>query len=519
MKILKFFTVFLVSFFTVSCSKETLVSTSNIVSEEDSLISFSELLSRAVANEPSLRVFLKKEALLEYDNDYDVFYQWTKGEKVDGKRTFEEVLRAYDKDDILSSIVEATPLLTILIPDWSWVNENCFSVLNWNTDSPEVGVGFDKDGSHPVYYNGEVVTTLEEGSYPEFPVLIVKENERMVMRSGATKATDVTFDFADNAFNGIQTKGKGRVKETHNLPHEAAPTNYVSNSLLKGRVRYAFENGEKNTLLKHRDYIYYGMDATTSEGSINTDYTECIQKIKFTTSEIDGLYDESSSSQDYSFVSASYDRSNTGAKIRNFAFSEAEIKAKTWGEGNIELRISVAAGSETSTKILSIPFADAFTVTKVYDEREENWLGANMWRIYHIERDCLQPKWIECEDLNLFSWDLTKYPEAYFISVEEYDSSVTKETTMETTFTYATNFKYTSSKEKATKVGYEYGSSATIQKTETVRILYEEQSDQLGSFWVHYYDPVVVSQKTSTSEINIYSTGLVDFMIYPNYLK
>jgi len=64
MKILKFFTVFLVSFFTVSCSKETLVSTSNIVSEEDSLISFSELLSRAVANEPSLRVFLKKRSII-----------------------------------------------------------------------------------------------------------------------------------------------------------------------------------------------------------------------------------------------------------------------------------------------------------------------------------------------------------------------------------------------------------------------------------------------------------------------
>lgn len=76
-----FYAVLLLGFLAVSCTKEDLVApsdNSSQLSENEGLKDFAVILSRAVKNEPQLRDFLKEEALLEFDNDYDVFYPWTK---------------------------------------------------------------------------------------------------------------------------------------------------------------------------------------------------------------------------------------------------------------------------------------------------------------------------------------------------------------------------------------------------------------------------------------------------------
>lgn len=70
-----FYAVLLLGFLAVSCTKEDLVApsdNSSQLSENEGLKDFAVILSRAVKNEPQLRDFLKEEALLEFDNDYDV---------------------------------------------------------------------------------------------------------------------------------------------------------------------------------------------------------------------------------------------------------------------------------------------------------------------------------------------------------------------------------------------------------------------------------------------------------------
>lgn len=98
--------------------------------DSTSIEQFSILLSKAVYSEPSLRNFIKDEALQRKDYDFDVFYPWVKNELIDGERTFQEILEDYDTSNILPLVEMEHPLLTIFVPDWSWVNDDCFSVKN-----------------------------------------------------------------------------------------------------------------------------------------------------------------------------------------------------------------------------------------------------------------------------------------------------------------------------------------------------------------------------------------------------
>lgn len=126
MKRLSFFISILLTLF-LSCTKnENLLEKPQEVST--SLERFSILLSKAVYSEPSLRNFIKDEALKRKDYDFDVFYPLIKNEVIDGERTFQEILEEYDTSNILPLVEMEHPLLTIFVPDWSWVNDDCFSV-------------------------------------------------------------------------------------------------------------------------------------------------------------------------------------------------------------------------------------------------------------------------------------------------------------------------------------------------------------------------------------------------------
>lgn len=81
----------------LACSKEENQTNNNSgISINNAYQDFSLILSKAVSSEPALRLFLKNEAIKEFDKDYDVFYPWTKEKMVDCDHTFERILRKYD---------------------------------------------------------------------------------------------------------------------------------------------------------------------------------------------------------------------------------------------------------------------------------------------------------------------------------------------------------------------------------------------------------------------------------------
>ena len=86
----------------------------------DAQLKFAKLLSQAASSNVEVRSFLKKEALAQFDNDYDIFYPMIKDKKVFGDQSFRDVLLSYCKEaNELSEIEQSLPLLNIMIPDLS----------------------------------------------------------------------------------------------------------------------------------------------------------------------------------------------------------------------------------------------------------------------------------------------------------------------------------------------------------------------------------------------------------------
>ena len=163
---------------TVSCEKESAISIQEVCveSEFDAHKEFSIILSKALSENPQLRIFLKQEALEQFDRDYDVLYLRSKNELVDGKKTFAEILSEYDDKGYLDRIEADMPKLNILIPDWSWAEG--FSINNWDTTNNDVSVGYVIDGAKLQLYNGgKEEFVMEFGQLSEFPIVIINTNE------------------------------------------------------------------------------------------------------------------------------------------------------------------------------------------------------------------------------------------------------------------------------------------------------------------------------------------------------
>lgn len=92
-----------------SCSKEDYELTDCSTSELSTKEQFAELLSAVTSNSEELRCFLKKEALRQYDKDYDVFYPFVRDKIVCGEKTFRDCLLDYVDEKSLLKIENDNP--------------------------------------------------------------------------------------------------------------------------------------------------------------------------------------------------------------------------------------------------------------------------------------------------------------------------------------------------------------------------------------------------------------------------
>lgn len=92
-----------------SCSKEDYELTDCSTSELSTKEQFAELLSAAITNSEELRFFIKKEALRQYDKDYDVFYPFVRDRIVYEGKTFRDCLLDYVEEKSLLKIENNNP--------------------------------------------------------------------------------------------------------------------------------------------------------------------------------------------------------------------------------------------------------------------------------------------------------------------------------------------------------------------------------------------------------------------------
>ena len=475
---------------------------------------FAIVLSKAAFNEPALRSFIKEEALKQFDRDYDVFYPFVRTEIVDGKRTFEEILSEYDEHQILPSILSRIPLLTILVPDWSWFDERCFSVHSWNASDPKVMVAFDKeDDSHQLIFNGRNKNVIPYGCFIDTPILVLKNNERMV-EDVETKGPLHAYHFLNEAFDGsqpIQTKAQYEYDE-HILSNAGNPGEWETKMNFSQKIRDCYQKTDGIPGAAQRDYVYYGMCATAPTGYIDNLMAESIYKYKINPYQSD--YFETG---DISFQK----------KTSTVPVSDDDLKVFGWMQGNLELRFVVNVAGNVINKFDNCQCGEAFIVKKVKEKRRLDNGVYTSYEYYVDENnlsDYLVPKWVYPDSqLTLFTWDISNIPSHYLVDVYEVDSGSTIVTTSTHTWQYMDNFTVNN------EIGSEYygltmktsfgaGTTSNSQSTSTATII-SNKDDNLGSIMVQYMTPIVIQNALSGVKLNSYNSGKITVCMVPTLMN
>lgn len=168
---------------------------------------FGLVLSNAMAD-VAVRDFIRTEAILLVDNDYDVVYGMVKDRTLANGSTFKQTLLSYEQEAIASgqtsvaviaNILRDYPLLNISVP---------VGALSWNTNDYEPAVitlppyNMYGDTDHFVgRFSDGSFTRFSAETAPNQPVVVVGENERMIHMNDGSYMLDHGLVIGNRASN------------------------------------------------------------------------------------------------------------------------------------------------------------------------------------------------------------------------------------------------------------------------------------------------------------------------------
>lgn len=284
-----------------SCNKDQLLVAPNMVITPETTnqlqIAFGKTLGKALKADPALRKFLKAESLKMFDQDYDILYQMVKDNSIDGQETLRERLAHYASSTEELVSIEQLPLLTIFVPSLP----GGFSAETWQTDSQTPSVAIRQIGTNKVPLFGEngKEAVIQPGDIPGFPVVVIKQNERVVLNATPTvgngkipsfyRNQQFSFSFTAPAFDGSHIGSQANKQPTspatdtglsnHISNRYALPPGYSATPKIIGQPNInAFEIGLANPGFQwQRDFVYYGLTPTNTRGPLNTNFRETIR--------------------------------------------------------------------------------------------------------------------------------------------------------------------------------------------------------------------------------------------------
>lgn len=455
-------------FIATSCEKESFLNQQEPEienSQESYLETFSKILSKAIVENNELREFIKEEALKMVDNDYDVFYPITKNKIIKGNLTFRDILKEYvDNEDVLISLEQSLPLLTIYIPELP----SGFNAEIWKAyeEIPHITTGLVRNNSIIYYKNGKKDFEEEAQLIPGFPLFIIKNNERIKHSDGITKSSsslDNNYEFIDEAFDGNNNKSintKATIISKAQYPHLAR----------------AYEEMGVNGLYWQRDNIYYGLtknSGTTGQGSLDRSLVETITSIAIEPA----AYNKISDQDGDPFI-------KTENIYTSWMGDGKSAYPIFWTEGKYEFKIDVLINNTvglgtTITKYISASPIDLFNINF---ERKTMSSNREMYKFKSIEssQNLLVNIPLVCWDLsqNGFSWK-------FLISETDDQEQVTRSDTNSSVFAANVSAGF--------KFGLSFGASYTTTKSNTYTIVTFKNSDDLGTLEANFSDPVVIT--------------------------
>ena len=525
-----------------------------VCDEQSAMENFSISLSKAIFSYPEVREFLKTEALKRFDNDDEVFYPFIKDQTVGSLGSFREILIGeLGSEEMMEQIEEEVPTLTILVSDATWFDHEGFCLDCWDTSDPYVAITYqESDGlCRKLFGNGCHIGTIEDGTIPGGPVLIVKVNER-VTASVSTRGGDVEYSFIYDAFdarkNQPETRGLNPYSWEWLNEEQGDNSNIVSASVLNAinpDIIEAYNLFRDNSFACQNDYIYYGMTSNVTEGRVRTDVRNKIFRFKMNPDAFMSVFDDSNNngtpSAECNFVNDYEIAPGNGYAGQD---SKETVYGKLWADGALEIRFTILAGGDHDTDApYSVKARDLFTV-KDDIVKKEQWKATLIkwhisWRYSFNEnannrrdKTSLNSKWYYPNDgFALPVWDLGNLS-SYRIKVEEIDRGVThyeetnvtvksaSSSTQKLSYDYShSNDSSTSQNKHIIKVELGWTKNDEASRFEKQTITWKDENDDLGTVNVSYSDKCIKNAvSTSTFELNTYGSNKFEFTILPYHI-
>ena len=265
-------------------------------------LKFAEALSNALIANKDLRRLVKEEALKKFDKDYDVLYLSVKNkslipteylEKSNTKTsksvlqksanalTFREALLPFFTSEAeLIEIEQKLPLLTIFVPE---LPLGAFSAETWDINDesqiPDVALRLNNSNDVPAIDKDGNKYVIEAELTPGFPIVVIKENERVRIKKSSSNKNARTAQLADVEFIDENFDPNASTNTT-----VITTTNTLDQFLIDSyNVWEGYAAGGWQ-----RDNIYYGLTPTKQKGPINGGkYREYITSFKMQGSDND----------------------------------------------------------------------------------------------------------------------------------------------------------------------------------------------------------------------------------------
>ena len=495
-----FVLVFLVYLSVASCNEslndidKNVVSATFLEQSESNLIlkqKFSSALVKVLGQIEEVRSLIKEEALKQIEFDYDVLYCLIKDKQLKNGVTLEEYLEKYLTSDELKCIHKQLPTLTLFVPT---LPENSFSVHSWNTidELPAVAVKVSDNNDVKIYYGNGETEVFPADIIPGFPVVVVKENERIVRNGEILSKTvsenieETNLIFVDEIFNNLHGKDLVNTKTRANRPDRPVPLPKVDNpeDYLPANMKKTYEAYKiyKNTTGWQRDYIYYGITPTTDKGPFDYNMKEFLVGFELMGDAL-GFY-RKIADQD----------GDPKSSIPIGGVLPANSSIITWTEGEYEFKVTTYVGSKSTigTEYKSFFRLKPDQLFRAEVERVISRPGMPGYTVYKLVG--LKSKRVDL-DLPLFEWDLENYGATIKIAIEEVDGQETEVNSISSSIEFATNFGFDASFGEKVKFGVKFGSTIKEVLNVSNTITKTLGGDELGEVIINFADPVVISDE------------------------
>lgn len=514
---------------TTSCNdKELLTNSTDVTHEETASLSeaqaqkeFAIILSKAAYKSSKLRSFLKENAQKQFDNNYEVFYPYTKTSQVEDGKTFRQLMVENSSEAEIRAIEKATPLLTVFIPDLSMFN--AFDVNKWDVSKQEILVTYDKGNRQTIFYeNGKEEFQLSAMEVPAFPFLLVKSTKRMKV-VGTTRSngnSEPVYDFAHDIYRPQpKTRAEWRYSTVKNdtLPIDT----YVNKNEISPLVIEAYNACKGDDYSLQRDYIYYGLSkANPTNGKLRPNIREKFIKFKVNPNALDRISDYQSNLDNDPYLEEAY--------FKRYDPDLAEIIRNVWHEGKFTFVFEFFWGNRTQTMSpieirIDVPAADLFHVDSLHRAYQHSTFFRKSKYVYTVKVEDISPKWVRMpENQNLISpssWDLSTLATNVYVKAKEFDEGYkqSKTVTYSSTFAQKGNFGLEAGFDKIKMIlGINLDHSSS--KSHSITIEESNNSDDLGACYINYTDKVILSDDKANQglyKVKTYGTGNVEFMIIP----